>query len=252
MSNHYHLVVNLIPGVANTWSDRDVVMRWCALFKGPLLIQRYAKGESLSAVEMTAVRSILKVYRRRLKNLSWFMRCMNEPIARKANREDQCTGHFWEARFISQALCSDKALLTCMAYVDLNPIRAKMAKIPETSLYTSIKERISQAWDSDTAIASLKENGELSQFEFTIRPLRRFRTGEKEITGKALPITFQHYLELVDTAGRVIHKNKRRFIDQHTAPILKRLQLSEKEWIDHCTQFEQLYRAGKISTTKVA
>jgi len=77
-----------------------------------------------------------------LKDLSWYMRCLNEKVARMANAEDACTGRFWEGRFKSQALLDEAAVVSCMAYVDLNPIRAGICESLETSAFTSIQERL--------------------------------------------------------------------------------------------------------------
>ena len=98
MSNHYHLVVKLNPSESDGWSDNEVLQRWTALFRGPLLVQRYRAGESLSHAEQDTVRCIAAVYRDRLGSLSWFMKCLNEPIARQANAEDGCTGRVHGAR----------------------------------------------------------------------------------------------------------------------------------------------------------
>ena len=142
MSNHYHAVVHIRSDDATLWSKRDVVRRWHSLFKGSYLSGCFAAGDSLTSAQQKVLDQDIEIWRNRLCSLSWFMKVVNESIARRANKEDSCTGHFWESRFKSQALLDDRALLACMAYVDLNPIRAKMASSPETSDHTAIKSRI--------------------------------------------------------------------------------------------------------------
>ena len=152
------------------------------------------------------------------------MRCINEPIpkalallagqalARLANAEDHCTGRFWEGRFISQALLEkvrrgtrreaglghERAVLACMTYVDLNPIRAAMARTPEQSEFTSIRERIIDTHET---------------------PLLPFTDQAED----GIPFKLKDYFELVDWAGRAIKENKRGYIPSGMPPILTRL-----------------------------
>ena len=265
MSNHYHLVVKLNPDEASRWSNDEVLERWTALFRGPLLVQRYRDGEALTPIELDTVRSMATVFRDRLASLSWFMKCLNEPIARQANAEDGCTGHFWEARFHSQALCSDQALLTAMAYVDLNPIRAGLARTPEQSEYTSIKARIEgdrsrSAGTVSTvtdAVSRMLERDELYHWNTPLRPLMHFSdevecTHDTGKTSDTLPMRRIEYLKLVDTTGRHLAHGKRGRIDPALEPILTRLGLSAEQWIKTSSAFRQHYRNGDLRTRQPA
>lgn len=252
MSNHYHLVVKINQQEPDEWSDDEVLDRWSALFKGPLLVQRYREGIALSEAEQLSLRSIASVFRSRLGSLSWFMKCLNEPIARKANAEDKCTGHFWEARFHSQALCSDKALLTAMAYVDLNPIRAKVAVTPESSDFTSIKARLQgtrTARKLKSAIKRLLDSADLIHFNVPARPLASF--ARKGAT-TALPIREQDYFRLVDETGRITAQGKRGRIDPNLSPILERIGLTVDEWQQETTAIKRLFRKGEASKKRTA
>ncbi|MCG7982455.1 MAG: transposase, partial [Candidatus Thiodiazotropha lotti] len=142
MSNHYHVVLHVDRERANSWSEQQVITLWSHLYKGHMLADRYLAGESMNSAERVALSDLIEEWRLRLYDISWFMRCLNEHLAHKANEEDCCKGRFFEGRFKSQALLDEGALLTCMSYVDLNPIRASMAKTPEESNFTSIQERI--------------------------------------------------------------------------------------------------------------
>ena len=128
MSNHYHVVLHINMAKLAKLSNRQVLARWFSLFQGNPLVARFLRDEPLCDAELAAITDIAAQWRERLVNISWFMKVLNESIARKANAEDGCTGKFWEGRFKSQALLDEKALAACMAYVDLNPVRASRRK----------------------------------------------------------------------------------------------------------------------------
>jgi len=130
MSNHYHIVLKVSEN--KMWTTTQILNTWNRLYSLPYLCEKYLSKDITTRAETRQVNKMAKKYRKRLMNISWFMKCLNEYIAVKANAEDNVKGHFWESRFKSQALLDERALLTCMAYVDLNPIRAAMAKTPET------------------------------------------------------------------------------------------------------------------------
>ncbi len=242
MSNHYHLVIKLLPDQLDELTDDEVIDRWLALYRGSLLVQQYRAGKALSLIEQESVSDTIATWRKRLCDLSWFMKCLNEPVARQANLEDDCTGHFWESRFKSQALRTEEALLTCMAYVDLNPIRADIATTPENSDYTSIQERITPTFDLVEAIRS-ETNGDIQHdFPTELKPLLPFDEGISNKIQTGIPFTHTDYLALVDWTGRAVLENKPGFIPDNLPPILDRLTASTEQWLVQATEFEAHYR----------
>lgn len=245
MSNHYHIVVKLNCKQASLWSDLEVAKRWTALFKGPIILQNWLRDGSVRSEHQTTLDDVLSVLRQRLSSLSWFMRCLNEPIARNANKEDGCTGHFWEARFKSQAIRNEADLMACMAYVDLNPVRACMAESPETSEFTSFKERVESSFDSERAIANQVNLGQLLHNDIGCKPLLPFSSIQQtahsiELGVDFLPFARSEYFQLVDWTGRMARDDKRGQIHSSIAPILERLQTPPDDWLARAFSFEKV------------
>lgn len=144
-----------------------------------MIIQRHLVPEVISQAERDTVSELITKWWLRLHSISWFMRCLNEPIARRANKEDECSGRYWEGRYRSQALLDEKALAACMAYVDLKPIRAGIADTPDQSESTSIKERsrqlvesVKDSYNSDTSTGLFSFVGGSRQDMPKVLPLR--------------------------------------------------------------------------------
>lgn len=225
MSNHTHVVLHVDKEQALNWSEHDVLERWHKLHGGTLLTQRYMHAslrEQMSNAQLKMVSLTVEVYRQRLFDISWFMRCLNEHIAREANKEDNCTGRFWEGRFKCQALLDEAALMACMAYVDLNPVRANMAKTPESSQHTSIFHRV-----------------EAAQKQAQPKRLMTFAGNPRKEMPKGLPFVLKDYIELVDLTGRVVREDKAGYIESCQSPILERIGIEGSSWMTLTTEFEQ-------------
>ena len=226
MSNHYHAVLHVDTSAAAAWTEHDVIDRWHSLFNGSMLSRKYRDCPNLlSPSELAHVRELIEQWRQRLTDISWFMRCINEPISRQANAEDRCTGAFWEGRFKSQALLDEQAILAAMAYVDLNPLRAGMAETPEYSDHTSFQRRVEAA-----------KEGRIPT------ELMRFQGDEHKHKLAGIPFSLEHYVELVDWTGRVVRKSKRGAIDDRLPPILERLAIGEDTWLAIATEFEDRFK----------
>ena len=202
MSNHYHVVLRINASLARNWTSDEVVGRWQVLFSLPEVVRE----------------EDVRIWRDRLCSISWYQRCLNEPLARMANREDNCAGRFWEGRFKCQALLDERALITCMAYVDLNPVRAATATTPESSEHTSVRARI--AGDDD----------HLMPF-----------SDDRSANGTTIPCNERTYLELVDWTGRQIRHGKRGRIDGALPPILQRLCPHQDDWLREMKYYGRWY-----------
>jgi REP element-mobilizing transposase RayT len=238
MDNHLHVLVRLDPSVAETWSDEEVVRRWIAVYpprtldlEDARLVQAWVKRE-LKDEEKVAK------YRQRLTELGWFMKALKEPLARLANKEDDCKGTFWESRYKSIAILDEEALLATCAYIDLNPVAAGMAATPETSRHTSVRQRVQHAKSKGKltdlkaaakgSIAGSRVAGRLEESHW-LCPLedRRHKGAARE--GMLENFSLGSYLLLVDYTSRLCRNGKAR-VSREVAGILERLGTSADFW----------------------
>ena len=187
MSNHFHLVVYYDPRLSEQWSDHEVASRWlvaCPVRDRNGLIDDLVTQDRVAA--LSADPSRIAQLRRRLGSLSVFMQLLKQPIARRANLEDECRGHFFEQRFYSGALMSEAAVLAAMAYVDLNPIRARIAQSIADCKHTSVAER-------------LRRSSGVSQLDEALLPLVSGLEISTTESTTSLEVSLSSYLAYLDT-----------------------------------------------------
>jgi hypothetical protein len=261
LSNHIHLVLRSRPDVVATWSDREVARRWLRLF--PKRRERDKSPCEPSKAEINAIihqPDVLAERRKRLSDISWWMRCTTEHIARRANREDECTGHFWEGRYKCQLLLDEASLLACAAYVDLNPVRAALAETPETSPFTGIRDRIDDCKEAKRISKKKRRltphdrerarpgarSGWLSPLEIDERsdPLGPdvCKSGRRASCKGFLSMPLGSYFELLDWTGRQMRGGKRGKIPSELSPILDRIGLDAASWLELVKRFGRTFK----------
>jgi hypothetical protein len=267
MESHPHYILRTRPDVLASWSDHEVAAHWIQLCPK----KSQLKGKPIPPIEeqirvLADCPERISVLRKRLCSLSWFMAKLNEYIARKANKEDNVKGRFWESRFKCQALLDDAAIAAGMVYVDLNLIRAGVASTPEDSDFTSIQERI-RAWQNETVAPDAGSteplhDGDASQAgchspqpkallsspattpDSWLCPIQSNSSRRGILDMSALD-----YFDLVDRSGRMMRSDKRGFIDARLEPILNRIGAIPKAWIETVSHFGSAFQlaAGRLT-----
>ena len=261
MSNHYHLVLHVDAASMRSWSESEVARRWELLFSLPLLVQKYLKDELSTKADIRVAQGILAELRHRLSDLSWYMRCLNEPIARRANEEDRCTGRFWEGRFKSQPILDEAGLLACCVYVDLNPVRAGLAATPEDADFTAIQQRLhefaAEQPISSSPKSSASKQSTLNPTRQVTPPLHPFANHLNADPAQGLPFSLLDYVELVDWTARIVRPDKKLAMSANTPPILARLgftadafnQFMQTQAMTHGTAIGQVERLKAYATS---
>ena len=245
MSNHYHVVLHVDHARSRCWNRDEVIRRWLCLYRGDPLVHRYLDGTLCAEAEYQQLDQLVALWRERLTSLSWFMRCLNEYLARRANQEDGCTGRFWEGRFTSQALLDEAALLSCMTYVDLNPVRAGLCDTLQDSAFTSVQARIRWVAErTDTSMQQVQTPG--------LMPLRTAAQSKPDTA--CLPFALQEYLALVDWTGRMTRPDKKASLAQDTPALLATLHLNTGQWRMLALEIQQqaitmFHGLNKLATT---
>jgi REP element-mobilizing transposase RayT len=238
MDNHLHVLVRLDADDASCWSAEEVVRRWIAAYP-----PKTAKGEEIEITQAWIEHHAkdekrIESLRERLRSLGWFMKALKEPLARMANKEDECKGTFWESRYKSIAILDEEALLATCAYIDLNPVAAGIAAAPETSRHTSVRRRVRhakakgklselKAAESGSVVGS-RSAGDVEE-DLWLCPMEDRRRQGSTREGMLEGFSLGSYLLLVDYTSRLCRQGKAR-VSGEVASILARLGTSADVW----------------------
>jgi hypothetical protein len=254
MDNHLHVFVRLDPSVAAGWSDDDVVRRWDRLFP-----RRLKPGQSPGLADDRFQQRLkdpawVARARERLQSISWFNKCLKEPLSRLVNKEENAKGAFFDGRFKSIAILDDEALLAVCAYIDLNPVAAGIAEVPETSEHTSIKLRVEHAMDQgklaqleaakDGSVAGSLAAAGVEEAHW-LCPIEDRRRWESSREGMLEGFSLGSYFLLVDHTARLFRDGKAA-ISAELAGIFERLGSNAEDWRIRMAKLRQVGLFGRF------
>lgn len=256
LSNHFHLVLRSRPDVVKTWDDAEVARRWFLLCP-----QRKHPDGSAKEPTQAEINSIatdpdrLREIRRRLSDFSWWMRLLCQYVGQRANRESGEAGRFWQDRFRAVRLLDESAVLACVAYVDLNPIRAKLADTIEGSDFTSAKQRlealllesqsqVSSAAGSTKPVPTSPDRSlspvHCEERQSAVGPCpsaSEFRASDKGF----LNMTALEYLQFLDWTARHVVPGKAGSTPSAAPELLQRVGLQPEVWLGLVRDFGRLF-----------
>ena len=247
MSNHFHTVVYYDPLACLRWSDEEVVRRWVEAHPKRRKAKPDLVADAVRRATLLGQPETVERLRKQLGSLSYFMKHLKQPIAWRANREDDCRGHFFESRFYSGALLSEESVVAAMAYVDLNPVRAKIARSLEQCADTSIKERLAVIENSaerlDMAlspiVSGLEESSEAPSTQ-------RSAPTPPRASKATFSMTHRQYVELLESIVRA--ETDGSTIDDDTATWRARIARHRERWPaygDHAAMMKWFTTRGR-------
>lgn len=258
LSNHYHIIIDVMKKRAQKASRAEVVRRYYAISNAQRYpaAKKWFEGQMLSETEYEQAMRDIEFFRERLCSISWFMQNLNQPIALEANQEEgmqSCS--FWDKRYYSQGIYSQHQKLKCMIYVALNTVHAGIDSKPEQAPYSGLFERINhQLTDSQTlyelGMPDFKTN-RLDQYNLPVDALQPFIDNQSSDDDRGIEFSFYDYCELVDATARIKREDKSHYLDPKAQSIFQRLNMDSRYWLDEINYFEPKYFArGQIQRAK--
>lgn len=235
MSNHYHLVLRNRPDLLDELSDEECARRLALMYPGVTCLDRLPDEECPLRVQEMLADSNFENKRRRLTSISSFMAIWQEAIAKRANLEDDCTGHFWEGRFHSVKLLDSIAVLYAFAYVDLNPVKANLTSRVCEAKHTGLKLR----WNAREA----SRDTWLTPFDC------------REHADGCLPMTLEEFVNAIQKRADAWLANKHTTLSVGHPKRLCELGISKELWsssIDAVVSGFKYMMGGEESMTRQA